>query len=249
MVDKLIGREKKVKRYCYVFVLIVLLSFGFVGCGRKSNAVEVTNQITGYAYLENQTEYDGIKIKILEKDISTTTASDGSYKFDNIPVGKYTLQASFPYYATSQLSADISLGTSTKVENITLKQKLQFVISTDKNQYFSDEIINGTLAVKNISGQEVTLGDTYPFPPYITILNENKDTIFSSSEIVILVVIPITFSVDETKNFNFVWDQKDNNEQIISSGKYFIYADLMGKSNDFFWQKKVTPAQAEVLGK
>src|SRR5919198_1128907 len=114
-------------KLCTQLLTIFLILF-------SSTAIAQTGNIVGKITDEsNNQTLVGATITIIENSKKAVTESDGTYKFKDIPVGKYTLQISFVGYESKKVSdVEIIKGEITTL-NITLvaaKNNLAAVVVT-----------------------------------------------------------------------------------------------------------------------
>jgi iron complex outermembrane receptor protein len=67
-------------------------------------------------YAENQTALHDAQVQIVQLKLSTTTDNDGNYKFENVPVGRYTIQAQTDGFSASTKTVVITAGANSTID-------------------------------------------------------------------------------------------------------------------------------------
>ncbi|WP_448245450.1 TonB-dependent receptor [Thalassotalea agariperforans] len=70
----------------------------------------------------NSVYFEGAKVRLIELDITTITARDGSFRFSNVPQGTYTLEIN--YLGAEKVTKSITVGTDGEIQQ-------SFVIGSD----------------------------------------------------------------------------------------------------------------------
>ena len=85
---------KPQKHFLKITMLLWFLFFSQIGFGQN-----MTQTVRGYVYDSyNHNPLDGASVAIVDSEIGTTTNINGSYRLENVPVGRYSLQVSFVGY-------------------------------------------------------------------------------------------------------------------------------------------------------
>lgn len=93
------------KKLLYVLINICLLAGLFTGCEKEEHKSTIQGVVTNK---ETGEPLSGVMLVLLGTELQTTTAQDGSYKFDNVNSGIYMLQAKMIGYVET-ISAKIQL--------------------------------------------------------------------------------------------------------------------------------------------
>ncbi len=92
--------KKPQKHFTKNIMLLWFLFFSQVGLSQN-----LTQTIRGYIYDSyNHNALEGASIALLDTEFGTTTDFNGSYRMEEIPVGRYSLQVSFVGYETLTIS-------------------------------------------------------------------------------------------------------------------------------------------------
>jgi iron complex outermembrane receptor protein len=74
----------------------------FIGAFSTAIFAQAGARISGrVTYTENQTPLHGAEVRIVQLNLSTETDDQGNYKFENLPVGRYTIQAQTEGFSAS----------------------------------------------------------------------------------------------------------------------------------------------------
>ena len=110
--------NKPQKHFFKITMLLWFLFFSQIGLGQN-----MTQTIRGYVYDSyNHNPLDGASVAILDSELGTTTGIDGSYRFENVPVGRYSLQVSFVGYEKLVIAEILLESGKELVLDISLKQ-------------------------------------------------------------------------------------------------------------------------------
>ncbi len=67
-------------------------------------------------YTENQTPLHDAEVQIVQLKLSAATDDDGNYKFENVPAGRYTIQAQTDGFSTSSKTVVITAGANSTID-------------------------------------------------------------------------------------------------------------------------------------
>jgi len=109
---------KPQKHFIKITILLWFLFFSQMGIGQN-----LTQTIRGYVYDSyTHNPLDGASVAIVDSEIGTTTDINGSYRLENVSVGRYSLQVSFIGYETLTISETLLESGKELVLDISLKE-------------------------------------------------------------------------------------------------------------------------------
>jgi hypothetical protein len=126
-------------RFKLSLALAVLLLLGFSACQNPNNPSDETGSISGSAFYQNETNHGGIAITLEKTDglrsstairsaqagrallnesgdtYGAVTAANGSYQFDEMPTGTYTIYASSPASKERAVTTNVTVSSGRAV--------------------------------------------------------------------------------------------------------------------------------------
>lgn len=121
-------------KYLHSYLVLTLLLIGTLGCGSTENPVggnEVPVDETGGPSGTIQGEVqviDGVSIQVRllkEGQLISQTVADGSFKFDNVEDGDYTLQITAKGYETAERNVTLEDGKLSQISRIELAELVE----------------------------------------------------------------------------------------------------------------------------
>jgi iron complex outermembrane receptor protein len=89
----------------------IILSSLFLLCLAAAGSAQTTGSVTGTLRLANEdTVIHGATVKLTELKLTTVTATDGTFTFNNVPAGHYTLVAHQEGFKDSTQQIDVAAG-------------------------------------------------------------------------------------------------------------------------------------------
>lgn len=120
------------------YLMLVLLSL--------SASSLIAKDIRGRLTNSNGESLDYVTIRLDGTGWGTTSKSDGTFYFKNIPAGQYTLVASLINYKTKTINIEVLSDATTEIGNLELEQSIQtldeVVISANLDKYVSKKPSN-----------------------------------------------------------------------------------------------------------
>ena len=120
------------------YLMLVLLSL--------SASSLIAKDIRGRLTNSNGESLDYVTIRLDGTGWGTTSKSDGTFYFKNIPAGQYTLVASLINYKTKTINIEVLSDATTEIGNLELEQSSQtldeVVVSANLDKYVSKKPSN-----------------------------------------------------------------------------------------------------------
>jgi len=145
-----------------IFIAMLLLTLCVLGCGSTDNPVEVNEKDTQIGTLQVEVEkIDGVSIHlrlIKDEQLVSLSFGSGSFDFDEIAAGDYTLQISAEGYETVEKDVTIISGETVSLDKVVLTK-------------LSDSSVPGEGLLIGSKAPDFELpdgnGDTYSLTDYI----------------------------------------------------------------------------------
>ena len=117
-------------KYLHTYFLLTLLIIGAFSCGsteEPDDDVDETIQPSGTIHGEVQVINGlSIQVRLLKEDqLISQTIADGSFQFDNLKDGEYTLQITAKGYQTEELNITLADGKSSEITKIELTELIE----------------------------------------------------------------------------------------------------------------------------
>ena len=139
-------------------VALVVVTAGCDGGG----GFEPRPGVSGRASLQNQSDLSGVLVRVVSLDSVAVTDSTGAFSFEDIPDGRWRVEASYPYFETDAAEVEVRDGLQRNAVRFSLRQLLRFwvelpdtLVSFCKCERSFDFAINGF--VENLTRSEVTV--------------------------------------------------------------------------------------------
>jgi hypothetical protein len=122
--------------------------------------------LTGTATLDDQTDYSGIRLRIVETGATVTTTADGSFALSSLEDGDYTLKASKDFYSTLTRNLQIRNGLLVDpIGELHLTRTFFLYMESDSLHYtFKSDSVFVWMVVQNDDVEPLNLFDGFVFP-------------------------------------------------------------------------------------
>ncbi|MBA3334519.1 MAG: carboxypeptidase regulatory-like domain-containing protein, partial [Acidobacteria bacterium] len=101
--------EKFIRSFLSITLLFLLTSLSVFAQANGTISGRVT-------YTENRTPLHDAQVQIVQLKLSAKTDDDGNYKFENVPAGRYTIQAQTDGFSASVKTVVITAGANSAVD-------------------------------------------------------------------------------------------------------------------------------------
>lgn len=196
--------REKVDSYIHIAVLFMTSSvlMSVYSCQHATEPYVPTSHV----FLQNQTEYSGVRLTIVEADTAIFSASDGSYALPPLSDGQWTLKTDHPYYAEVQTTFVIRNGKPTpKAPGIFLPQEIKFEVTTDKPSYKRGEIVTIKCVAVNLTNHSVMLVSRTMSQDHV-IIRRNHLIFMGSFHGIFHAIGRQEFAAKEWKTFTRSWE-------------------------------------------
>jgi len=232
-----------------------------MGIGGNDGGNSAPDILTGQAFLENQEEYSGVQVELVDLALSLVTDSKGNFVLpDNMTEGQWTINASYPFFKSTSETFSVTGGLpEDKLEPLNLTQLVRFTVTCDKENYTQGETVNILLIAQNLTAEKVILASLTSPQIAFAVLKDGiivyGDLLPGSDSTHSQVVL----EPSESKVFEASWMI---NDATLTSGKYEIYgvvttsqthpnyfnpdSELKSKFNSTIY-KKLTPSSIEIM--
>jgi hypothetical protein len=214
----------------------LLIAAAFAGCTDqlgnqlsgfdKENPAEIPHSIlTGYAFLQQQTDHSYIRVDLPVAGFSMLTDTQGAYQLPkDLSDGDWTIRAQYPYYRTEEQTFSVSKGVpENPLDSMELLQAVQFTITTNGTFFTLGSTLIMTVAAENISTRNVTLQSTTSPMAAFAVRGDGETVAGGLFPGDVPDPESVTLDPGDTKYFELRWKIDDPN---IMSGDYEVYAVL-----------------------
>jgi len=109
--------------------------------------------------------------------------------------------------------------------NSIIKDNIKYYVQTDKKIYSLGENVEMMYKVTNLSDENVKfIFSTQPVFNFFILKDEN--VIWGANKYGIYVFTEFTLSPNNSNEFNYVWDMKDDEGNLVNAGKYNAIGEL-----------------------
>jgi len=239
----------------------------FIGCNDQMGGLglggdsEAPSVLTGRAILEKENNFAGIKVEMVDLNLSMITDSDGYFVLpENMTEGEWTISGAYPYFNSASGKFAVTNGLPEgDLPVLKLKKLVEFDVSCDKKSYALGETVYITLVAENVSDSDVTLAS--PTSPQTTFAVRYGNTVVAGSLLSGTEPQPsyVTLAPHEPVEFEMSWTLDDSS---LFPGVYDVYAivttsqthqayfdpdpEAMAKFNSTLFDK-LTPAKIKIV--
>ncbi|MDQ3129265.1 MAG: Plug and carboxypeptidase regulatory-like domain-containing protein, partial [Acidobacteriota bacterium] len=101
------------QKFIHSFLTITFLFLAAAVSAFAQTNGSISGRIT---YTENRTPLHDAEVRIVQLNLSATTDNDGNYKFENVPAGRYTIQAQTDGFSASSKTIVLTAGANSAVD-------------------------------------------------------------------------------------------------------------------------------------
>jgi hypothetical protein len=123
--------------------------------------------LSGAVSLENQSDHSGVMVKIEALGLFALTDSSGAFSFGEAPDGRWSLEASYPYFETVVKEVEVRDGLQRNSARFRLRQLLGFRVE------LPDTVVSFCKCEANLFG--------FPINGYVTNLTDDRVTVSCGS--------------------------------------------------------------------
>ena len=126
--------------------------------------------------------------------------------------------------------------------NPIIKDSIEYYVQTDKSVYKLGENVEMLYRVTNLKNEDVTF--RFPHSPqYNFWIEKDGEVIWRAINGWWTVITEFTLSPNNSKEFNYIWDMKDNENILVNVGKYSVIGGLYAGSGNYVHTKVSVPIE------
>jgi hypothetical protein len=230
------------RRYLSSRIFLLLAAASAValwaGCGSDgSTGPRGKYPLTGTATLDDQTDYSGVRVRVVETGATVATAADGSFTLASLADGDYTLKASKDFYSTLTRNLQVRNGLLVDpIGELDLARTFFIYMESDSLHYtFRSDSVYVWMVLQNDDVEPLNLYDSFVIPYDFFIYDPSeKDKIVWQWSLIrpprnddkydFHRSIPAADTI--RINPNVAWDKKTMSGSLVTVGSYDVEGQI-----------------------